>query len=231
MNYNTLPPLFILILNLFYIWPVGTASSPSDMSHYSLSTFWFTGMRCFRFTWYLPCPWNQPFLQGILSLQWHLFSQRRRKWDHQRRVRTGKIVSEVQAEGRSHLSLKWEERPGWLCCLSKRELIYVSYICHYICKKSTHSLKSPFYLLFKQKKEVGRYHLHLQALGPSLWNTSLSPARLIHPSRPGSLVSSSVKSQGPPRSPLGSTIHQKGPQNSAKLLHSWFHLLQRKDVH
>ena len=29
-------------------------------------------MRCFRFTWYLPCPWNQPFLQGILVLHWHL---------------------------------------------------------------------------------------------------------------------------------------------------------------
>lgn len=114
MNCNTFPPLFILfilILNLFYIWPVGTTSSPSDMSHYSLSTFRFTGIRCFQFIWYPPCPWNQPFLQGILSLQWHLFSQWSRKWDHQRRVRTRKVVSEVQAEGGSHLSLKWAERP------------------------------------------------------------------------------------------------------------------------
>ena len=34
-------------------------------------------------------------------------SQRSRKWDHQLRVRTGNLVLEVQAEGRSHLSLKW----------------------------------------------------------------------------------------------------------------------------
>lgn len=110
-----------------------------------------------------------------------------------------------------------------------------SHMCHIYAiifvKKHTLSLKSPFYVLFKQKKEGGRYHLHLQALGPSPWNTSLSPARLIHPSRHGSLVSSSVKSQGSPRPPSGSTIHQKGPQNPAKLLHSWFPSLQQKDAH
>ena len=47
--------------------------------------------------------------------------------------------------------------------------------------------------------------LYLQVLGPSPWNASLFPGRLIHPSRSGSLT-------------------WKGSQNSAQLLYSWFHV-------
>lgn len=60
-------------------------------------------------------------------------------------------------------------------------------------------------------------------MGPSPWNASLFPGRLIHPSRPSSLTSS-VKSQGSPRPPSSPLIHWKGSQNSAQLLYSWFHV-------
>lgn len=60
-------------------------------------TFPAPGISCFSKEFCLPT--------GIYASQWS------RKWDYQLRVRTGKLVLEVQAEGRSHLSLKWAERP------------------------------------------------------------------------------------------------------------------------